>query len=611
MTSAALATTMTSASQSAGTKLFTGLYGQPQAGQSEIVDERVARALCGANPLQDPVIFARAALASAPLSPRQVGMIKATGAIVADFFHQPLFHPELAGRLLPHTGALIGQALLPGSWLTRKGHPLVQCLGELAQFAQAWYPAHPQADDIVTMLQGTLDQLHGDGIDEALAVFRQWRSIFFERAEKVAARVVQSESGTLRTRYARGLAARTINRQIAGRPLPAVVARALESVWLPAFQWVLLDQGDRSPLWSSLVKVFSLLVWSLQENAVEQKTKLHRVIDQLKQELPPLLETLIKDDSQRAQVLEEIEIIHLCLLHERAVDYEAAPVLEGSTALDQLDAEVSADLLQEVTAIRHDQWFVQSASGMRMHLQQRVDEYQQLLFLNQQGMKALACSFEEFALFYSSGEIQPVAELQPLSEWAQSHLQRLADQYRVRQKARQEEQQKLAALAAEQEAEQKAEKVAELRQRAEAKEKARQAAERLQQEKLATLGATPQSSATEQEVEQQRRESAAAELGSTPEQRRQRARLLVSSISVGTWMNFFGDDGSETRRKLAVMLPSSNKYIFVDRVGADKLQLTRDELISAVAEGAASPLQRDARFDDALSRIVGDMSRGR
>lgn len=593
------------------TKLFTGLYGQPPMGQAEVADERLAKALCGANPLQDPVIFARAALASAALSPRQAGMVKASSAIVTDFFHQPLFHPELAERLLPHTGALIGQALLPGSWLTRKSHPLVQCLGELAQFAQGWYPAHPQADDIAGMLQSTLDQLYGDGVDDALAVFRQWRSNFVERTEKVAARVVQSESGTLRARYARGLAARTINRQIAGRPLPTVVARALESIWLPAFQWVLLDQGDRSPLWSSLVKVFSLLVWSLQENSVEQKSKLHRVIDQLKQELPPLLETLIKDDSQRAQVLEEIEIIHLCLLHERAVDYEGAPMLEGSTALDQLDAEVSADLLQEVTAIRNDQWFVQSASGMRMHLQQRVDEYQQLLFLNQQGMKALACGFEEFALFYSSGEIQPVAELQPLSEWAQSHLQRLADQYRVRQKARQDEQQKLAAMAAAQEAEQKAEKVAELRQRAEAKERARHAAERLQQEKLASLGSTPQSVATEQEVEQQRRESATAELGSTPEQRRQRARLLVSSISVGTWMNFFGDDGSEIRRKLAVILPSSNKYIFVDRVGADKLQLTRDELISAVAEGAASPLQRDARFDDALSRIVGDMTRGR
>src|SRR5690606_1426253 len=255
MTSAALATTtMTSASQGTGTavadsngsltKLFTGLYGPSPEGQAEVADDRLARALCGANPLQDPVIFARAALASAPLSPRQVGTIKATSAIVADFFHQPLFHPALAERLLPHTGALIGQALLPGSWLTRKSHPLVQCLGELAQFAQAWYPAHPQADDIVTMLQGTLDQLHGDGSADALAVFRQWRSNFMERAEKVAARVVQSESGTLRTRYARGLAARTINRQIAGRPLPAVIARELESVWLPAFQWVLLDQGD-------------------------------------------------------------------------------------------------------------------------------------------------------------------------------------------------------------------------------------------------------------------------------------------------------------------------------------------------------------------------------
>ena len=52
-----------------------------------------------------------------------------------------------------------------------------------------------------------------------------------------------------------------------------------------------------------------------------------------------------------------------------------------------------------------------------MQLHHRDDDHQQLLFLNQLGMKALACSFEEFVLQYSSGMIQPVAEVQSLSEW--------------------------------------------------------------------------------------------------------------------------------------------------------------------------------------------------
>lgn len=588
-------------------KLFAGLYGEAPAGQPAVADADLARALAGGDLRQDLAIHARAVLKGVSLAPQQVGRIRAASAIMLDFFHQPLFHPELADRLQAGAGSLVAAAFSRDSWLARKQHPLVSALDELADFASGWYPAHPQADDIASMLGNTLARLHDDTLDEEMAVFRQWRSQFSQRTAKVAERVLQAERGTLRTQYARGLAARTINRQVAGRPVPVPFARVLETVWLPAFQWVLLDQGDKGPLWSSLVRTFSLLVWSLQESALEQKPKFQRVVEQLRHDLPALLAELFKDERQREQLYEDIQLIHLCRLHERPVEYELPPLLEGTSALDALDADVSADLIREVASISTTQWFVLAGTGMRMQLHHRDDDHQQLLFLNQLGMKALACSFEEFVLQYSSGMIQPVAEVQSLSEWTQAHLQRLADQYRARAREQREVQQKLA----EQEAMQKAEKVAELEKRALSREKARVEAERLQQEKLAALGGATSGAGSEAEIELARREGAAAALGSSPAQRRQRARLLVMSLSVGTWMNFHSDNGMVARRKLAVMLPSSNKYIFVDRVGADKVQLSRDELVDAVASGAVDPLQKDSRFDDALTRLAGDLSRGK
>lgn len=604
-------------------KLFVGLYGEMPSQQEAVPDARVAAVLCGGNPLtQDLTVHARAALSGLKLAPRQLGLIKTATAIVGDFFNQPALHPQLSEKLIQHSGALIGEALMPSSWLTHKSHPVVAFLSELSEFALGWYPTHPQASDIADMLGRTLDGLQGESLNESIEIFRQWRVNFDSRVEKVSARVIQGESGTLRAQYARGLAARTINRQVAGRNLPVFMVRALVDVWQPAFQWVLLDEGDKGPLWPRLVKNFGLLVWSLQADAAEQKTKLHRVIDQLKQDFPDLLSKVINDELQRKQVLEDIEVVHLCMLHGQPVEYQATPALEGSATLDILDAEVSADLLQEVSAIQPSQWFVLPEKEIRIRLLQRVDEYQQLLFVNQLGMKALTCSYEEFAFQYSSGHVAAVTELLAIYDWSLAKLQALANQYRSKMKARAEEAQN----------EENAKKI-EAEKRETARLRAVQDAERLQGQSLAArseLEAPPLAepvadsvsekaiekkiaAATEsaQDVEQARRAAVTQEYGSTPEQRRQRARLVVSGIFVGAWVSFHDGDGKESKRKLAVILPSSNKYIFVDRVGADKLQLTRTELIEGVAEGAINMLQKDARFDDALARVVGDLQRHR
>ncbi len=53
-----------------------------------------------------------------------------------------------------------------------------------------------------------------------------------------------------------------------------------------------------------------------------------------------------------------------------------------------------------------------------------------------------------------------------------------------------------------------------------------------------------------------------------------------------------------------MILPSSGKYVLVDRAGTRQRELARDELTAGIAEGAISILDKGSRFDDILNQVV-------
>lgn len=589
-------------------KMFVGLYGELSDSATAVADEQLAAVLVSGDPSRDDLIlYAKRQLPSVSLAPRQMGLIKAVSAILSDFYHQAAFHPALSEKLYAASGALVGEAVRTQEWLSDKSHPLSLFIDEMAEVAQGWCPTHSQSDEIADILCAAMKGLCGESQHDSIAHFRSWRSTFDARVEKISTRLVQGESGTLRAQYSRGMAARTINRQVAGRDLPQFMLDALEKIWQPAFQWLLLDQGEKSDLWNKLVRSFSLLIWSVQANAAEHKQKFLRVTEQLKVDLSGLLAQVVTDAGNRSQLLDDIQVFHAFLLHGREVEHFPYQPLQGSAALDAVDAEVSADLLEEISNIRTESWFVIADVEKRIRLAQRNDEYQQLLFTDQIGIKALSCSFDDFAYQYSSGMIALTADVVPFFEWAQAKLQALSDRYQERLAAAKVKAKEKALLRESQAQERDAAKVA-------AREDARRLAEDEAARKhaqQALLNEEQAFDAEQREVEDSRRQAVAGELGYSDEQRRQRARLTISSLVVGVWLSFHGDSGAQVRRKLAVILPSSGKYIFVDRNGADKVELIKDGLIEGLASGAIALLHRDERFDDALSRVVGGIQNTR
>lgn len=589
---------MTGSSEDRLGRLFSGLYGLPREGQTLLSDDQLRAALGAVDPhADDPVIAVQQRAPGVSLSVRQLGVVRLARQVLTDYFAQPLFHPDLGQQLLAASGALIAEAVPLDSWLLRRSHPLHGLVGLTEKVAAGWHPGLPQAADTAAVLAGWL---HQPGLD--LAEPSRWVEDMVQRQQRVAARVAESEAGALRLAYARQTAARLLNRQLAGRSLPDFIAEGVAGHWSDAFQWTLLHHGERSPLWQKLVRSFGLLVWSLQPEAAEeaQRSKLTRVISQVREELIPLLTQIIADEQVREQLVEQLEVAFLCQLHNRPMEYQPVAAVSGGNVLDDAGAAVSQDLLAEVAAVNTGDWFVEPASGRRLQLLLKLDDYQQLLFVNQLGMKQVGASFEEFAWQFSSAQISAVVAAVPLIEWSAERLNGLAEQYRERQQAREAEHQ--ARLA---------EQLRITEERDQAKRKALKEARLLaaaQQQREAEQVALRQ---TEADLEQARRDAVAAEHGASEEQRRQRARLLVSGLTMGVWLSFHDDNGQQTRRKLAVVLPSSGKYIFVDRIGTEKYEMTRDVLISEIAAGAIEVVRKDSRFDDALNRVVDGIRQDR
>ncbi len=582
-------------------RLFAGLHGSQPASTALIADDQVVSALLAADPLgEDLVAVVQRAFPGQSPSVRQLGVIRLARELLGDYFAQPVYHPDLGQALMRASSRLIAEALPQDGWLLRPQHPLHALLAVVEKVAAGWYPGLPQAADTISLLAGWLSQPEPAG--KRLATAEQWFQEYQQRQERITARVAESEFGVLRLDYIRQTSARSLNRLLAGRSVPDFMAEAIARHWAGAFQWTLLHHGEQSPLWQKLVRGFGLLVWSVQPEAAEAsgRSKLTRVIDQIKSELMPLLEEVIADQSLREQLREQVDIAHLCQLHARPVEYQSVPPIAGGTALNDAGASVSQDLLSEVAAIHVGDWFSDTVTGRRLRLLLKLDEYQQLLFVNQLGMKQASASFEEFAWQFSSAQISTLVGPVPLREWAAERLAALADQYRQRQRSREQEHrasQAVAMQAAEVRDKARSKALAEARQLAETRQRQEAEGKALQQ--------------AEVELEQARRESVAAGHGGSEAQRRQRARLLVSGLSMGVWLAFHDDKGEQTRRKLAVVLPSSGKYIFVDRLGTDKYEVLRDDLIAGIAAGAIDVVRKDSRFDDALTRVVDGIRQDR
>jgi len=83
--------------------------------------------------------------------------------------------------------------------------------------------------------------------------------------------------------------------------------------------------------------------------------------------------------------------------------------------------------------------------------------------------------------------------------------------------------------------------------------------------------------------------------------------LQVDSLGVGMWVEFVGQDGNNTRCKLAAKINAIDKYIFVNRQGVKVVEKTKLGLALELRDGTVSIVSDGLLFSRALESVIGNL----
>lgn len=561
------------------------------AGRKALTDTEFAQRLCV--PVSTGLQLADWALVRvAPeetLTPYQYGMIDTAERVLGTFLASPAFHPLLASTIASMRGVFAAAALPADGWLTNPQHPARKVLTALYDAACGWQPenvgiADPARTEISRWL--TLLARVPQPWQETVSAIGIWQAGERARTERVEKRLVDAEAGALRERRARQLAARTLNQALADRLISVDMTAALRQHWLPAMQWALMSDGEQGPVWQRIKRITGSLRWTLSpEIGSDARNQLIKLVGQISEDLATLAPAVIHDAGARESFLATLETEHLRILRNESRETMPFAPVETREAFADASASVSDTLLAHGRDLQPGQWILlHSASGTRRgRLVIKQEDTRQLLFASAMGARVLQASWEEFGLQVTRDDIAILPLVAPLNDAIAEVVSDLA--YRHEQA----KQSRLDTLRAARE-----QAAAEARVREEARQKALAEAQSMENAR-----------------QEAQKRAAAADAGAPPrdagQQNLQRARLQASSLTIGVWLEF-REEGQEARRlKLAVLLPSSGKYIFVSADGTGKREILRDELVRRLADGSIAAVQKDQRLDDALTRVVDNL----
>lgn len=530
-------------------------------------------------------------------------------------------HDRFAALLDPLQHALA--AVEPALWVGVAQHPLWSVLENLREAGTGYQPELGRAGErVLAEWSAVLEPLPAGHWDLAAARARELAAQERQKLARLEQRLIDGERGQLRSRRAQLLAAREMNRAMAGHRFSAALAAFLQNDWYRELQFCLLQHGEDSPAWAAHLALTQRLIASLQpaDGDPEAQQRLYALIPDTGAELRALLQQRVHDAAELDRMLALIEGEHIVLLRGGAPAATPFALLASDDPWASSSMSLSRDLLQRAAGIPLGSAFlVRDADGeRRVKLVLRLDEGGQLLFVNRLGVKALQKSFEEFGYWLATGMAQPLPApgdapdvlRAVLGEWlaqAEQQTQALAAQ-RAQQQA-----EALRRQAARDKALAEAEALAEARRRA-AREAEQQAREAEQQARAAEL--------------QRRRTLADAEYRGDEQQRLRQARQLAVGLTIGSWVEFYnlprpaGADqhrapepgaatGQAERLRLAVKLSGSGKLIFVDRDGVRRAESERDEFAARLLDGSARILDRGPQFEDTLVRVVDSLRRDR
>ena len=412
------------------------------------------------------------------------------------------------------------------------------------------------------------------------------------QASRLRERLLETEQGASRQRYADQVARALIGRALEGRQLPPAISRFILEDWYTVLKQSVWLEGTSGERYRHASKLLEWLVWAGDpELSKNDRSRLYHVGEQFEDRLSNVWSRVFSSPAPAAAIARVQSEIVARVRGDEPVLQKALPET-GRFVWDANWLSMSPPAGTEIESFAQ-QWYVEGegANEQRRFFFALLEHTNEILWTNGVGAKLGLQEWPGFLAGLDSGALRPLPAPTPFGQVLNETVSILAHVCAKQQKQRQQAADQASA-------------------RAETLLQAKREAQRQQQE---------QETARQAEIEQQRAEAEqqrqADEQAERLWQRQQQeieAGKQVDAIALGGWIAVVGDTEQVTSRlKLAVKIAASSKFVFVDRLGLNRTEFRHDELVNGIVENRIRVLGKSAEFDDALSRVVGRIRVGR
>lgn len=404
-------------------------------------------------------------------------------------------------------------------------------------------------------------------------------------------RVCETKVGILRAAKGEEEVARFLNKAMVGKKMPPLVVDFLQGPWRHVMQITFIKYGCRSIEWAELSKLTITLIGTVVPVSDLDKKRLYRIIPRLPNQIKKYLGGLENEKINTQQFLDFLDDIHVRLLKG-----ESIPVVEVESLLSRdpervVRTTVSRRIKKKLNAIKVGQWFKyysENGEVSRLRLAMKMEDIDQLLFVNIEGRKALSKSYEEVA-YYLTANVLEVLDKKSFFEVACKNVylalkeeftemleleRQVLDQQPVTDDYKSE-------AANDGAMEEKVEKT-ELEKEAEL------------DAKVADVWRMRFKYVSENKKNHYV----------------QKARIQIGALTIGAWVEWENENKETLRCKLAVKLRSTDKLIFVDRMGMKMLECSSDEFVTRLVANKIKILDQGEAFESTLERVVGGLREG-
>ena len=472
--------------------------------------------------------------------------------------------------------ALIGRLQIPmvkvaiadKTFFSKGGHPARRLLNEMAMACLGWQESseeNQRKDSLFNKMEETVRAILTE-FDTDMAIFERllvdFRSFLDKekrRAQILEQRTIDAEDGKAKSERARAQVDAELNRICAGKELPLAVTKLLREAWANVMFITSLKQGVDGEDWRNCSATAQQLVWSVTAAMdKDNRQRLLKLVPELLQKLRTGLESISFSPFETTNLFKQLETVHLARLR--------------GDVKPQVDAPSAADLAAKANELAVKNANMKAAMAeAQMRAQQAANAAQARVQTNTPSdtqtktQNSVATAPEQAAADVATVAVKPAA-VQPSNEPVIA-----------------------AAVVTD-----------------------------VQENKLAiSESETPVAESVVAVTAAVVTDSAAApaadqifvveETISEIVQADPQHLALVNNITQGTWFEMQGEAGEKYRCRLAAIIRSVGKYIFVNRSGMKVAEESRESLAIALQTKRLTILDDGMLFDRALEAVIGTL----